>query len=95
MIVVDMETTGLNPFDCKVITIQMKRGDHISIWKEWETDELNVIQTFLKFLRTVPGDEAILGCNNLKFDVPFVAQRLTKHGGFDGSTYRLLHNSAR
>ena len=51
MIVLDMETTGLNPFECKAISIQMKRGDSITIWKELGANELSIIEEFLTFHR--------------------------------------------
>lgn len=92
MIIVDVETTGLDPFECKLISIQTKQDGRIRIWKEWETGELNVIEEFLEFLRTVSGNEVIPGYNNLKFDVHFIAQRLAQHCKHDRATHNLLYN---
>ena len=92
MIIVDLETTGLNPFECKVISIQTKKGSQVSVWKEWDSDELSIIERFLRFLRSVSGDEVILGYNNLKFDIPFIYQRLSAYDKLDRTIYNLLYN---
>ena len=46
----------------------------------------------LGFLRSVSGDEVTLGHNNLKFDVPFLYQRLSAYGKLDRTLYNLLCN---
>ncbi len=35
----DIETTGLNPFKHRILTIQLKREDEIIVWKLWEEKE--------------------------------------------------------
>jgi len=45
----------------------------------------------LNYLKTIPSDETILGYNNLKFDVPFIAGRLTIFGMMSRQTYRCLY----
>jgi len=89
----DIETTGLNPHNDKILTIQVKKGDDIQLWSLWEeTDELSLIQKFLDYLRPISGNEAIVGYNCLKFDVPFIHARLNEHDAMDATSYDILHN---
>jgi uncharacterized protein YprB with RNaseH-like and TPR domain len=75
VIAFDIETTGLNPHERKVTLVGMKTGGEIRQWKLWEIgDEAKMILTAIEeLLRT---NETIIGYNNLKFDVPFVIERL-------------------
>lgn len=71
----DIETTGLNPYECKVVLIGMKMGEEIRHWKLWETsDEAKMISESLEEIIEIDG--TIIGYNNLKFDVPFMLKRL-------------------
>lgn len=89
----DIETTGLNPLLDKILTIQVKRGEEIKLWTLWEEkDELRMIQHFIDYLRPIYGNEAIVGYNCLKFDVPFIHARLNKYDAMEADTYDILHN---
>jgi uncharacterized protein YprB with RNaseH-like and TPR domain len=90
-VIVDIETTGLNPYRNHLVTINIKRGGHAHLWKRWEDPELVMIDEFLALLREVPSSEAIFGYNNLKFDVPFVASRCAELRGLDAATWQLLY----
>ncbi|MEM2351453.1 MAG: ribonuclease H-like domain-containing protein [Thermoproteota archaeon] len=71
----DIETTGLDPSDCKVILIGLKVGRKIRQWKVWELkDEAKMILDALEVIWGI--NDTIIGYNNLKFDVPFLLERL-------------------
>jgi uncharacterized protein YprB with RNaseH-like and TPR domain len=71
----DIETTGLNPYESKVILIGIKKGNKVKQWKLWETkDEAKMILEAVREILKI--EETIVGYNNLKFDVPFMIKRL-------------------
>ena len=71
----DIETTGLNPYESKVVLIGMKMEEEIRQWKLWEiSDEAKMISEALEKIIKIEG--TIIGYNNLKFDVPFMLKRL-------------------
>lgn len=75
MIIFDIETTGLNPMRDKVLTVQLKHGDKIAIWKLWEeNDETKVIENFFNYIKK--SDEKIVGYNISRFDINFLLTRL-------------------
>jgi len=89
----DTETTGCNPLEDKVITIQWQRlngftgepiGD-LKILKEWETSERGILTEFLPNLRTDNPFDFFVAGKNLFFDFMFLSYRAKKHGldGFD------------
>lgn len=84
----DIETTGLNPSQDKIITIQLQKlvgrtGEPINdldILKEWETSEKDIIRKIVpSFQCENPFDFIIVG-KNLLFDFMFLNQRAEKHG---------------
>ncbi len=75
VVMFDIETTTLNPYWGKVILIGMKMKGQIRQWKLWEVrDEARMITEAIEEIWKV--DETIVGYNNLKFDVPFMMERL-------------------
>jgi DNA polymerase elongation subunit (family B) len=81
MIFFDIETTGLNPMDHSVLTIQVKKGGQFTIWKSWESSERDVLKSFVEFLRS--ADDAIVGYNINKFDTKFLLFRMLVNGILD------------
>ena len=77
----DIETTGLNPRRDKIVLIGMKKG-RIKQWKLWKIrDELRMVSECIEAIKEIPSlDETIVGYNNLKFDVPFIRERLLALG---------------
>jgi DNA polymerase III epsilon subunit-like protein len=73
----DVETTGLDPFDSHVITIQVRADGRTTIWPVWSSSERKVISSFLSFTDRIFRREArFIGYNVLKFDVPFITERM-------------------
>jgi len=71
----DIETTGLDPYKHQVVLVGMKIGGEIKQWKLWKIkDEATMILNAIKEVEKI--DETIIGYNNLKFDVPFMLERL-------------------
>jgi predicted PolB exonuclease-like 3'-5' exonuclease len=77
----DIETTGPNPFENKVITIQYRRDNQNRIFKIWDYDdsERNLITSFLNEWKKIPsrlssgGDYFVT--YNLRLDAPFLLTR--------------------
>lgn len=89
----DIETTGLDPYQHKLLTIQIKKDNDIAIWKLWDEDnETVVINNFLKYLQRVPKYENIYGFNCLKFDVPFISAKLSIYDMMDRGNYHTLYD---
>jgi DNA polymerase elongation subunit (family B) len=73
----DIETTGLDPFDNKIITMQVRTNGQTTIWKEWELGEKEMITEFLGFTDTVYRKTTkFVGYNILRFDIPFINERM-------------------
>jgi len=97
MIVVmfDIETLGLDAFQHKIVLIGMKKDGEIIQWKLWEESELDVIHDCLKEFEKLPFNETIVGYNNLKFDVPFIATRLNIYGEWSRQLWGLLYRNRK
>lgn len=87
----DIETTGLNPYENEVILIGMKKGERIRQWKIWEVeDEAEMILDAVKEIIKI--NESIVGYNNLKFDVPFMLERLKILGKMKPEFWTIVYN---
>lgn len=82
----DMETTGFDPLDDKIITIQFQElnrytgepiGD-LKILKKWESSEKEILTDFLPNLTQYEWDFVMIG-NNLLFEFMFLTYRAKKH----------------
>ncbi len=51
----DIEITGLDPLQSKIITIQIRRNGKTIIFKEWELGESEMIESFLILLGEFAG----------------------------------------
>ena len=70
----DIETTELSPFNGIVTLIGIKK-EKIKQWKLWEIkNEANMIIDATHEINKI--NETIIGYNNLKFDIPFILERL-------------------
>ena len=77
----DMETTGLSPFDSQIITIQVRVDGRNIVWPVWEGSEREVVGSFLSFTEEVLRlSTRFIGYNVLKFDVPFLTERMRSLG---------------
>jgi len=85
-----METTGFDPLNDKIITIQFQELDRftgapigdLKILKEWESSEKEILTDFLPNLTQYEWDFIMIG-NNLLFDFIFLTFRAKKHGLHD------------
>jgi len=86
----DIETTGLNPKNDKIITIQYQELDRhtgkaisdLIILKEWESSEQNILEEFIKYSKIAsnyPFDFIPTGYN-LSFEHNFLKERTTLNG---------------
>ena len=87
----DIETTGLNPYKDKILTIQLKKNNEFTMLKTWEEDEKHVLTGFFDLFRNV-GKSSILGYNCLQFDLSFIVSRMNKHGIMNAEKHAVLHN---
>jgi hypothetical protein len=84
----DIETTGLDPLHCKIITIQYMELDRntakpigsLKILKEWESDEKTILKRFIEDF--VPERQwAFIPIGfNLQFEHKFLWQRCISNG---------------
>lgn len=89
MIIFDIETTGLDPRRHKVVSIQLKHGEKIIIWKLWEEkDEIKLIEKFLEYIRN--SDEKIVGYNISRFDVNFLLIRMLVNGKLTDDVQKMV-----
>jgi len=88
----DIETLGLNPYQSRLILIQLSHERSIQLWRGWETEEREMIAGFLEALDSLPRNEVVVGFNILKFDLPFIAGRLTIHHRMDCPTHQRLYD---
>jgi len=95
VVMLDIETLGLDAFEHQIVLIGIKKGGKITQWKLWEQEELDMILECLKTFEQIPFDETIVGYNNLKFDVPFIANRLQIHGKWIRPLWDLLYRDRK
>ena len=94
----DIETTNLNPYKGKVVLIGMRKDGRIRqlrVWESirpWKGDEAKMIKWAVKIFMTISRSETIVGYNNLKFDVPFMAERLRILRQWHPSFYEVLYS---
>ena len=92
VIAFDIETTGLDPYRNRVVLIGMKQGGETKLFKLWETKkEPEIILSAIRALQTVR--ETIVGFNNLKFDVPFMLERLRILGRWENRFWGINYMS--
>jgi len=77
---VDIETTGINTFEDRIICIGVYIPDAGAIII-YDPDEETMLKTFLNFLIK---DKKLIGWRIKDFDVPFLKARMLIHGVSDG-----------
>jgi len=86
----DIETTGLDPYNCQVVLIGLKVGSEVRQWKLWEIgDEEKMILDALEVILKV--NDTIIGYNNLKFDIPFLLERLKVFGKYEQRFFKIYN----
>jgi hypothetical protein len=90
----DLETTGKDPFQHKIITIQYRRDGTNFVYKIWdyENNEKKLILNFLKNWKTIPRSRKLGGdlfvVYNFKFDGPFLLTRCILNGIYEEEEWR-------
>jgi DNA polymerase III epsilon subunit-like protein len=93
IVVFDIETTGLDPYKHLVVLIGFKKGEKIKLLKLWEIkDEAEMILEAIKELENLDINDTIIGFNNLKFDVPFMLERLKILGKMKPEFWSMVYN---
>jgi len=84
----DIETTGLNPEESKILTIQFQELDFktgepsgkLIILKSWESSEEGILREFSKKLNSINKWDFVAHGYNLKFEHDFLLVRGKKYG---------------
>lgn len=76
---VDIETTGLNPWEDKVITMAMCSEDESDVAFDDVDDERRLLMQIEEYMRQTPIDR-LVGWNISEFDLPFLAVRFVLNG---------------
>jgi DNA polymerase elongation subunit (family B) len=76
----------------KIVAIQARHDGVTKIWKEWEIGEEGCLEGLFALLDGVDWRNAsIAGYNPLKFDFPFIDERLRALGLMNEKAWRALH----
>ena len=77
-IYLDIETTGLDYVNDKIVTIQLQENNNqVEIYKSWESSEKCILEKLVKRLAEIlnKGFTCCVGFNTLTFDIPFLLSR--------------------
>ena len=90
----DIETYSPGPkptYDDRIIAIAYKpEGGPVTVLKEWESDEKQILTRFLEEIKRIDR-LSIIGHNILRFDLPLINNRASAHGiASTGDLMRLL-----
>jgi hypothetical protein len=90
----DVETYSPGPkptYDDRIIAIAYKpEGGPVTVLKEWESDEKQILTRFLEEIKRIDRLN-IIGHNILRFDLPLIINRASAHGiASTGDLMRLL-----
>lgn len=93
----DIETYSPGPkptYDDRIIAIAYKpEGGPVTVLKEWESDEKQILTRFLEEIKRIDR-LSIIGHNILRFDIPLIINRASAHGiATTGDLMRLLLDS--
>jgi len=79
----DVETYSPGPkptYDDRIIAIAYKQeGGPVTVLKEWESDEKQILTRFLEEIKRIDR-LSIIGHNILRFDLPLMINRASAHG---------------
>jgi hypothetical protein len=79
----DVETYSPGPrptYDDRIIAVAYKQeGGPVTVLKEWESDEKQILTRFLEEIKRIDRLN-IIGHNILRFDLPLIISRASAHG---------------
>ena len=79
IMILDIETTGLNANESEIISIGMRMGDKDLILSRKSMDEEQIICAFLKIMKESQC-QILVGHNIFNFDLPFIEKRAISLG---------------
>ena len=94
IVIFDIETTGLDPYKHQVVLIGIKKNGKIKQFKLWKIKEEGkmILKAVKELIKLDNYNDTIIGYNNLKFDVPFILERLKILGKMKPDFWRMLHD---
>lgn len=89
-IILDIETTGLNPWYGDQVTCICAKTSDGQLFREVSEDEELLIRTFLKWYSTNIDEHILITKNGKQFDIPFILARWVLNNGVVGKESTLL-----
>jgi len=80
-VILDIETTGLDPFTDRIVAIGVKRGGDVRIFTDEE--ESKILRDFYDYIldeKDPLRTQVLVGYNIQNFDIPFITARTLKWG---------------
>lgn len=80
-VILDIETTGLDPFTDRIVAIGVKRGRDVRIFTDEE--ESKILRDFYDYIldeKDPLRTQVLVGYNIQNFDIPFITARTLKWG---------------
>ena len=73
----DIETMGLQPSECSILSCSYQIGDEEdSVWKSWRINVDDEERMLLEIRATLEAAPWTMGFNSSRFDIPFINKRL-------------------
>ena len=80
-VIIDIETTGLDPFSDRIVAIGIKRGNNVRVFIDEKENQ--ILRDFYNFILKFPDpltSQILIGYNIQNFDIPFITARTIRIG---------------